>query len=217
MADLEARIGPGRPLETSVADRMGRTLGPNVRSARLHTDDQASEVARFHDAKALAVGNHVVLGAGSYSPGTLEGDALLAHELAHVSQQIDASNASGARVEQIGGESREAEVHADLAAAGAMAHLYSGSTVPTNRRFTTGLQLQRCDRRKSRSAPSAKFVGSHAKPGGPVAHLSGSEVDGLLAASTALGPYISAQRKAGIRAAGRVFFYSSADFLVLQQ
>ena len=115
MADLEARIGPGRPLETSVADRMGSALGPHVRSARLHTDSQASEVARVHDAKALAVGHHVVLEAGGYRPGTLEGDALLAHELAHVSQQIGAANAPGARVEQIGGESREAEAQADLA------------------------------------------------------------------------------------------------------
>ena len=39
------------------------------------------------NARAFAVGNHIAFGSGEHKQGTLVGDALMAHELAHVIQQ----------------------------------------------------------------------------------------------------------------------------------
>ena len=44
-------------------------------------------------ARAVTVGEHVAFAPGEYRPGTPVGDALLAHELAHVGQQADAGAA----------------------------------------------------------------------------------------------------------------------------
>ncbi len=52
-----------------------------------HTDSNASSVSNRVNARAFTVGNHVAFGGGEYKPGTLAGDALIAHELAHTVQQ----------------------------------------------------------------------------------------------------------------------------------
>ncbi|HEY8200887.1 MAG TPA: DUF4157 domain-containing protein, partial [Actinomycetota bacterium] len=54
---------------------------------RVHTDERAAEAARRVNALAFTFGDHLVFGAGTYDPSTLEGKRLLAHELTHVVQQ----------------------------------------------------------------------------------------------------------------------------------
>ena len=54
---------------------------------RVHTDGQAAASADAVGALAYTVGRSVVFGAGQYRPGTAAGDALIAHEFAHVVQQ----------------------------------------------------------------------------------------------------------------------------------
>ena len=54
---------------------------------RLHDDPAAARLTRSLGARALAVGEHVAFGPNEYEPGTPVGDALIAHELAHVVQQ----------------------------------------------------------------------------------------------------------------------------------
>ena len=54
---------------------------------RLHSIVQAGESARALNAKAYSVGQDVVFGTGQYTPGTGEGQKLMAHELTHVVQQ----------------------------------------------------------------------------------------------------------------------------------
>lgn len=54
---------------------------------RIHTDAKTAEAARHLNARAFTVGRNVVFGAGEYAPQTHEGGRLLAHELAHVTQQ----------------------------------------------------------------------------------------------------------------------------------
>ena len=44
-------------------------------------------LARSLEARAFTVGTHIAFASGEIRPGTLGGDALLAHELAHVIQQ----------------------------------------------------------------------------------------------------------------------------------
>lgn len=54
---------------------------------RLHTDPRAAEAASALNSRAFTLGDHVVFGAGQYSPETPSGTKLLAHELTHVIQQ----------------------------------------------------------------------------------------------------------------------------------
>jgi hypothetical protein len=67
--------------------RFGRDLG----RVRVHTDARAAESARAVNALAYTVGQDVVFGAGRYSPRSIAGRALIAHELAHTVQQQSAS------------------------------------------------------------------------------------------------------------------------------
>ncbi|MBX9585334.1 MAG: DUF4157 domain-containing protein [Gemmataceae bacterium] len=62
-------------------------FGHDFSRVRVHTDAAAEQSARDVNARAYTVGNHVVFGAGGYTPSTGEGGRLLAHELAHVVQQ----------------------------------------------------------------------------------------------------------------------------------
>jgi hypothetical protein len=62
-------------------------FGHDFSRVRVHMDAQAAESARAVNALAYTVGRDVVFGPGKYAPATREGRKLLAHELAHVSQQ----------------------------------------------------------------------------------------------------------------------------------
>jgi hypothetical protein len=61
-------------------------FGHSFANVRVHADGAAAESARALAVHAYAVGNHIVLGRGKYSPDTANGVRLLAHELAHVVQ-----------------------------------------------------------------------------------------------------------------------------------
>jgi hypothetical protein len=54
---------------------------------RAHTGPRAAAAARAAGAAAFTVGDDIVFGAGRYAPGTLAGQRLIVHELAHVRQQ----------------------------------------------------------------------------------------------------------------------------------
>jgi hypothetical protein len=73
--------GSGRPKQSS--ERRYDFSG-----VRVHTGTQAAESARAVNALAYTVGNHLVFGRGSYSPHSAPGLRLLAHELAHTTQQV---------------------------------------------------------------------------------------------------------------------------------
>jgi hypothetical protein len=78
---------PGMPLETGVRTTMEARLGHDLGRVRLHVDPTADLATRAVDALAWTVGSHVAFAAGRYSPNTVPGRELLAHELAHVVQQ----------------------------------------------------------------------------------------------------------------------------------
>jgi hypothetical protein len=54
---------------------------------RVHADARAAESARAVQARAYTVGQDIVFAGGEYAPGTSAGRELLAHELAHTTQQ----------------------------------------------------------------------------------------------------------------------------------
>ena len=151
LASLEAELGPGQPLDGATAARMSGALGADLSAVRLHTGATAARKASDAGALAFAVGEHVVMGAGAPAAGTLEGDALLAHELAHTAQQAGAASDPMARMMPIGDGSSTAEADADRAAAGALVALHGDVSARASMSdrvgaaFRSGLQLQRCD------------------------------------------------------------------------
>lgn len=78
---------PGQPLDSSTQEFMSSRFGEDFSHVQVHTDSKAAASADAVNATAYTVGSDVVFGAGQYSPGTAEGKRVLAHELAHVSQQ----------------------------------------------------------------------------------------------------------------------------------
>jgi hypothetical protein len=78
---------PGNDLEPKTRSSMEANLGSDFSRVRIHTDALAAESAAAIQANAYTSGNDIVFAEGRYSPGTTEGQRLLAHELAHVGQQ----------------------------------------------------------------------------------------------------------------------------------
>jgi len=129
---------------------MQPAFGRDLSDVRIHTGSTASRLSNRYGARALTVGNHVAFAAGEYRPGTPVGDALMAHELAHVVQQRGSSR-SVASLQRGSGAIDALEQDADSSAAGVVASLWQGvhgsasriarNAVPSLR---SGLRLQRC-------------------------------------------------------------------------
>jgi hypothetical protein len=79
----------GQPLEPAVRESFESRFGRDFSGVRVHADEVAGDSAAAVNALAYTVGSHVVFAAGQYRPGTYDGEALLAHELAHVTQQAE--------------------------------------------------------------------------------------------------------------------------------
>ena len=85
--------GNGRPLDRSVAAELRPRLGFDLSTVRIHDDPAAGQQARNLGALAFTWGPHVAFAPGAYQPHTSKGHALIAHELAHVVQQLAGSGA----------------------------------------------------------------------------------------------------------------------------
>jgi hypothetical protein len=146
--ELLSRMGPGRPMDAPVKDRMERAFGINFSEVRVHTDTGASQLNRRLNARAFTVGRDIAFDSGEYRPGSPVGDALIAHELAHVAQQ------NAGKVEpqtNSPGEDSAVERDADRSAVSAVLSLWgSGKEAVKNLtknampRLRTGLKLRRC-------------------------------------------------------------------------
>jgi len=90
---------PGEPLDAATRAFFEGRLGHDFRQVRVHSDAKAGISARAIGALAYSIGQHIAFGQRQYRPHTNEGKRLLAHELAHVVQQVNGScptNATGA-------------------------------------------------------------------------------------------------------------------------
>ncbi len=138
-ASVSRRLGSGRPMDSGVRRRMESAFQTDFSGVRVHTDGAASSAASDVHARAFTVGRDVGFARGQYQPDTVMGDALLAHELAHVVQQREA----GGRLSG-GGEPPGLEHEADTSAIGAVMSLWGDLARNAMPRLRSGLRLQRC-------------------------------------------------------------------------
>lgn len=142
-AALDARLGAGRPLDGGAQSRMGAAFGYDFARVRVHADREAGAAVRELNALAFTIGHHVAFAPGRYRPGDPVGDALLAHELAHVVQQGQALPQSPSSTDE-----RPIEHDADAAAEHAVRSLWAPDSRtdkrPRQPQLRSGVQLRRC-------------------------------------------------------------------------
>jgi len=90
----EVLRSPGQPLDVTSRAYFEPRFGRDFSRVRVHADSAAGNATRAVHARAYTVGDHVVFGSGEYTPATVEGKQLLAHELVHVVQQASSEDAS---------------------------------------------------------------------------------------------------------------------------
>ena len=93
--DDKADETTGEELPGSLRGELESKLGVDFGDLRVHTDDDAAEQARGHDAIAFAKGKNVYFAEGAYDPSSADGRALIAHEATHVAQQREGGSGSG--------------------------------------------------------------------------------------------------------------------------
>jgi hypothetical protein len=148
-AGVKDQLGSGQPLDSRVQGQMSSAFGYDFSSVRVHTDSRAGELSSQLNARAFTIGGDVAFAGGEYKPGTPVGDALIAHELAHVVQQ-DGGHQSAAPMQK-GSDSGQLEDDADRSAVGAVVSIWSGGKTLANLtgtsalpRLKSGLRLQGC-------------------------------------------------------------------------
>jgi hypothetical protein len=207
-AALVATLGAGERLDPGTASRMERAFDHSFADVRVHTDATAARLADEHDAHAFTIGSHVAFGASTYRPGAPEGDALVAHELAHVIQQQGAGSVQAA-VQRKPVEDGGAEAHADETARGVIASLWGGvkgAARSVKDTLRTDVGLKRCSK-TSAPLPTGSLTSS-----GSVAHTTGAQLDTYVSGSTAISAYVRSTIAAGRVATGHVHFFSNTEF-----
>jgi hypothetical protein len=109
-----ALASSGRPLDAATRAYMEPRFGYDFSNVRVFTDESAARSARSIDALSYTVGTDIAFASGQYSPNTLRGRQLLAHELTHVAQQSRACSDQGLTIAP---SDSPAEREADAAAA----------------------------------------------------------------------------------------------------
>jgi Domain of unknown function (DUF4157) len=147
---IRAKLGGGRPLEGNLRSRVEAALGGDFAQARVHTDAAAGRLSTDLNARAFTVGDQIAFAPGEYRPGTPIGDALIAHELAHVAQQQGGGSLPSAPQPESGVSQAALENDADLAAARAVVKMHGrtqdAALLPELRpiMMRSGLRLSRC-------------------------------------------------------------------------
>lgn len=151
-AAVQSQLGSSHSLDGGVKAQMESAFGVNFSGVRVHTDATAQELSDRLNARAFTIGSDIAFSSGEYQPGTLIGDALIAHELAHVVQQGRA-NPSAAPMQKGGAEHNSLEEDADVSAVGAVVSVWGGAKGALKQtgenalpRLRSGLRLQRCSR-----------------------------------------------------------------------
>jgi len=79
----------GQPLPLAVKEFFEPRFGSDLSQVRIHNDFTAQQTAKKLNARAFTQNNHIGFDSYQYDPHSTEGKHLLAHELAHVTQETD--------------------------------------------------------------------------------------------------------------------------------
>jgi hypothetical protein len=129
---------PGQPLDSSARAFFEPRFGHDFSKVRVHADTKAGESATQVGAAAYTIGRQVVFAPGRYAPASTEGQALVAHELAHVIQQQTSDSA------RLIAAPSSAEREAETAAARVLEPTQMNANVSLGR---TGLSLAKAPQR----------------------------------------------------------------------
>jgi len=147
---IKQQLQGGQSLDGGVKNRMENAFGHDFSRVRVHTTERAAQLASHVNARAFTIGNDIAFGASEYQPGTLVGDVLIAHELAHVVQQ-SLGGSEPAAIGEGAATSDALEQDADLSAISAVASIWGatkGSLTKISRasmpRLRSGLSMRRC-------------------------------------------------------------------------
>jgi hypothetical protein len=124
---------------------MEGAFGSSFSGVEIHTDSNAAQLSKDMNARAFTVGNHIAFAGGEHKPGTIEGDALMAHELSHTIQQADGETLG---TQQKGADSNVLEQDADKSALLAVTGIWGkGNRHGKNEvlpKAKSGLGISRC-------------------------------------------------------------------------
>lgn len=145
--NVRAGLGPGSALDAKTRAVWEPALGRSFADVRVHSDSSAGSRANGLGYAAFTVGQHIVMPPDQHHPDTIEGSALLGHELAHTVQQSGEQSVSKGDQEQRDGTALESEADAAVmaAASGRSAAVQSGR----------GLRIQGCGN-KVKACPTGK-------------------------------------------------------------
>lgn len=147
----EALRSPGQSLDSNTKAFMESRFRQDFSQVQVHTNDKAASSAEAVNAQAYTVGKNIVFQQGAFTPNTVSGIKLLAHELTHVVQQ--GSQRSIPSNLNISHSHDAAEIEADQIANNITRE---GSSPPLIEATTQNGTLQR--------TPAAPMVGSTAAP-----------------------------------------------------
>jgi len=152
---VRAELRGGANLDAGTRSHMERAFGRGFAGVRVHTDATAARLSSRFGAKAFTVGQDVAFAAGAYRPGSLAGDLLIAHELAHTIQQGGQGAVPASEVHD-----GSLEDNADVTAVGAVAAAHGMALPPgfapaVTLSSGTGLRFQGCQEHKEAPPPAA--------------------------------------------------------------
>jgi hypothetical protein len=131
LSNLLSEEGGGKPLPPETRTQMEQSFGVDFGDVRLHDDPNARAKAQSIGARAFTRGRDIYLGLTAPSLESDGSSKLLAHELAHVVQQDQASAVEKNAVSEPGDKFEQgAETAASRAVQGQAASVQSGGTAP---------------------------------------------------------------------------------------
>lgn len=84
---INAKKGSGQRLPDPVRAMLEPRLGMDLSEVRVHADAEADALSRQLGARAFTTGHDIFFRESDYQPGSVDGQRLISHELAHVAQQ----------------------------------------------------------------------------------------------------------------------------------
>ncbi len=133
---LGGKLGAGERIDAATSSAVGAAYGADLSNVRVHRDSTAAQAVGGMGARAVTVGRDIAFAPGQYEPGTPLGDALIAHELAHVVQQSSGGPASA--------DAQQLEEDADQAALGAVLARWANGTARRPAGAAAALKPQSC-------------------------------------------------------------------------